>query len=191
MLLVPWVENKTSATIFQPNLKQALLNIGQDDEHCPVVHAWESHSMVLNRQVITHKATYFPPSSNWGTHTSWHTSCRHFFHLHVIKYILCSWGNHACLQEWKHVAYYPIWTTALSIPGSYLSLSKWGLQVSGILFYRSKHSNLNLKHNFSHYKAGQEDIVSPCLKKTQQEQERWLSDWEHWLLLDRIWVQCP
>jgi hypothetical protein len=48
----------------------------------------------------------------------------------------------------------------LSISKSYLSLGKWGLQVRGslfvclfvCLFYSSlKHSNLNLKYNFSHH----------------------------------------
>jgi hypothetical protein len=35
MLLIPLAENKTPTIIFEPNLKQAILNTDQDNGHWP------------------------------------------------------------------------------------------------------------------------------------------------------------
>lgn len=44
-------------------------------------------------------------------------------------------------------------------------------RLEAFLFYRPlKHSNLNLKHNFSYQKASQGDTVRPCLKNTKIKQ---------------------
>lgn len=59
--------------------------------------------------------------------TMLHTSC-----LCPIRGKRTSW----CLRTscWEHMACFLAWTTAPSIPGSYLSLSKWDLQVTDICF---------------------------------------------------------
>lgn len=46
-LLMPLVENKTATTMFEPKLKQALLNSGQEDGHWPGPY-WDSQRMTLN-----------------------------------------------------------------------------------------------------------------------------------------------
>lgn len=66
-----------------------------------------------------------------GKHAPWCTSCRSTAHLTVIKHIRCSWGNQAALQKRKRMGCLT-GTTAPSVPGSYLSLGKWSLQLRGI-----------------------------------------------------------
>lgn len=127
----PLGECETTSLIFEPHLKQALLSTCQDDGHWPAPSR-DSRRMAVNHirpmLIKANPEGYVPlPASNWGKHTSWSTSNLSAYHLHMIKHIWCSWGNQPCFQKWKHVACYLIWTAAPRIPGSYLSLSKWGL----------------------------------------------------------------
>lgn len=73
-------------------------------------------------------------------------------------HILCPWGQPNLVKEARVHDSYLKWTTASSIPGSYLFLWKWVLQFKGVfcltdLFNRSLTlNNLYLKHNVSHHK---------------------------------------
>lgn len=120
------------------------MNIGQ-------AHTQDSQRMAVNsisQMLIKENAQGYmhPAFLQWRqAYLLMCTSC-----LQVIKHLRHNWSNQICLQKWKHVPCYLKWTTAPRIPGSCLFLNKWGLQVRGILIYRFlKHSNLNLKDNFS------------------------------------------
>ena len=122
--LTPPGENKSTTTIIKATLKQGLLNTGQ-------VHTQDSQRTVNYINPVSIKAN-LSTFVQWGA-TSVHPDVlpAYYSHLCVIKHTPCSWGNQPCLRKWKHMAYYRKRTT-LDIPGSCLSLSKWGLQVRSI-----------------------------------------------------------
>lgn len=61
-------------------------------------------------------------------------------------------GQPSLFTDSKTLLCYLLWAAAPSIPGRYLSLGKCGLQVRGVLFYRShKHGNLKLKYYVNHH----------------------------------------
>lgn len=123
-LLIPPGKHKTAATIFEPNLKQALLNTGIDTGQ---VHTCDSHRML---QIMSgayrgkpHKATHFLPSSDWGQGYS-------------LMYLLPTGDQAHPLQMGQPTLYTDVKmhgllsyvSNSFSIPANCLSLGKWDLQ---------------------------------------------------------------
>lgn len=152
MLLIPSGENRTATTIFEPNLKQDLLNTGQ-------IYTWDSKNTGPN--YISHRFIKAKPTSLHipclqpvrSKHTSWCAPCLCTSFLCVIKHSLCRWGTLLFTDVMtRGSSSYMKNRTASSTPGSYLSCpwSAGAYSLEAFLFYMYlKNSNLNLKYNFN------------------------------------------
>lgn len=119
---------KTSFSVIQ--LKQVLLNMGQEDGHRPGSYLGflEKWSQFLVSQVLImanpHKVMVLSIFVQSGVNI-----LPAYLLLTWIKHILWSWDNQPHLLKQKLMTCYLIRITIPSIPGTYLSLGKWGLQV--------------------------------------------------------------
>ena len=117
------------------------------------VHTEDSQIMAPNyisQRFINEKPTRLCASHLHPT-TGECTSCLGTHQLHVIKHILCSWGTQPCFQKCKHMTGYLKWSTAPAFPYVIYLWASEAYMLEASFFCRSlKHSDLNLKNNFSH-----------------------------------------
>lgn len=143
-------ESKTSTTNFEPNWKQALVNIGQNDGHGPSPHpGFPENGAALITLVgafkgKARKALSFIPSSSQGQ------ACFLVLtsHLLVVRHTLCSWATKPIyrIQNMRLVIVHEQQSQhsrKLSV------LCQCCFQVRGISYRSLKHSSLNLTHDIS------------------------------------------